>query len=62
LLTRRCCCLPPAGSPQTHLHRTTEADELRVTHGYNELEEKSTPKWVVYLNMVRVLPPLPARA
>jgi hypothetical protein len=30
-----------------------EADELRVQWGWNELEEKSTPKWVTYLHMVR---------
>lgn len=33
---------------------TPEADELRLKWGPNELEEKSTPKWLVYLNMVRM--------
>lgn len=33
-----------------------EADALRLTHGLNELEEKSTPKWLVYLNMVSISP------
>jgi hypothetical protein len=32
-----------------------EADELRTTYGFNELEEKSTPKWITYLHMVRPL-------
>ena len=31
---------------------SAEADKLRETWGFNELEEKSTPKWVTYLHMV----------
>jgi hypothetical protein len=30
-----------------------EADELRLQWGKNELEEKSKPKWLVFVELVR---------
>lgn len=36
----------------SHGLTTAEADELRTKWGLNELEEKSTPKWVTYLHML----------
>jgi hypothetical protein len=35
-----------------------EAETLRLQYGLNELESKSTPKWLTYLNMVRLARPL----
>lgn len=39
---------------------SAEADRLLQQWGRNELEEKSTPKWLIFLKMVRFLaaPPL----
>jgi len=41
----------PAFFP-SHGLTTSEAEKLREQYGWNELEEKSTPKWLVYLNML----------
>jgi hypothetical protein len=30
-----------------------EADQLRLEWGKNELEEKSTPKWLIFIKLVR---------
>ena len=35
------------------LHTRAEAAELILIHGKNELQEKSTPKWIIYLQHVR---------
>ena len=37
----------------TTLLVSAEADELRVQWGKNELEEKSTPKWLIFIKLVR---------
>jgi hypothetical protein len=48
-----CISLPPFC-----LHRlsanmlSAEADELRLQWGKNELEEKSKPKWLVFVELV----------
>lgn len=41
-----------------------EAETLRLQYGLNELESKSTPKWLTYLNMVSCWAPslVPAAA
>ena len=34
----------------------TEANELLTVHGRNELEEKVTPSWLVFLRQVTLFP------
>lgn len=41
-------CPPLPAAPQS-----TEAEALLQEWGRNELEEKSTPKWLIFLKMVR---------
>lgn len=45
LVSRTCCC--PCCDVSA-----AEADELRVQWGKNELEEKSKPKWLVFVELV----------
>lgn len=49
----------PARRGGVLLPRTAEAEALMLEWGRNELEEKSTPKWLVFLKMVRRRPPPP---
>ncbi len=34
----------------------TEAEELLVVHGRNELEEKTTPSWLIFVQQVSAKP------
>jgi hypothetical protein len=63
----RCCCVgnarPRRGlrvTFQVHGKRNSplllDAEALLLVHGRNELEEKSVPKWLIFLKMVRSCP------
>lgn len=39
-----------------HLLWLAEAEELTKVHGLNELEEKSIPKWLIFVKIVRSRP------
>ena len=46
--------MPPRPAPRCAPHpRPAEAEALLAEWGRNELEEKSTPKWLIFLKMVR---------
>jgi hypothetical protein len=47
MLLQLTCCL------SCHCVPAAEADGLRVQWGKNELEEKSKPKWLVFVELVR---------
>jgi hypothetical protein len=40
----------------TRRRASAEAEALLLVHGRNELEEKTVPKWLIFLKMVRSCP------
>jgi hypothetical protein len=52
---------PPAAAPTPRPRPPAEAEALLREWGRNELEEKSTPKWLIFLKMVRGRGPRTAR-